>query len=121
MSERLLLLEELPMGPLDRYIRDIYNFAKLQGYEGTFEQYKEQYNAKWDTKSKQLEKDHPTEFDSTVRLDDYSSLQISKRKGKDWRCYVSDMTPNYSGRWGYGEITLVEALKILMTSYAEGK
>lgn len=95
--------EELPSGPLDRYMRDVH---AVSNSEQTFEEFKEEWEKNYDSHVRDQNKNHPVEFAKRIKLDQYRSVTLFKRRGLGWSCSECDMAPN----GGAGTIPLQTAL-----------
>ena len=84
-------IEEMPEGPLNRYIRDVYAFSDKSI---SFEDFKKEWEEEYDKSTKQRNIDHPVEVDVTIRINEYLTVHIFKRKGEDYKCHRCDMAPN---------------------------
>lgn len=102
---RILDISELPIGPLERYLRDIYIMSKS---ELTFDDFKIEWHAKNDQEVAYRNLHHPIVFDRTVKLDEYRSVRLFKRQGEEWMCSECDMAPN----GGCGNISLSQAMSL---------
>ena len=102
--EKLFDTNDLPDGPLERYLRDIYAFSKK---DISFSDFKKQWEIDYDNECIRKNKENPIEYNKTIYLSNKRSVFFFKRKGEEWYCSETDMAPN--GGWGH--ISLAEALK----------
>jgi hypothetical protein len=96
--------EDLPEGPLSRYIRDIHTISKS---DMPFSDFKKQWEVDYNNECEKRDRDHPVELDKKVQLTDSHYVRFFKRKGEGWSCLDCDTTPYGAA----GKISLEEALK----------
>lgn len=102
--------DQLPEGAWSRMMRDNWCLAKKLGNNNqSFEEYKKDWEAKYDEDCRIRDIEHPIEFNKTVRIDKYKTVQFFKRKGEEWMCSECDMAPN----GGSGSVSLDEALRMV--------
>ena len=97
------LLDELPEGPMTRYVRDIY---ACSGSDLPFKEFQKQWEAKYEEDCRIRNIEHPIVFQREIRLDRYRTVSIFRRYKEDWHCSECNMAPN----GGCGDIPLAEAL-----------
>lgn len=110
LAKKILSVENLPEGSLDRYIRDVH-----AGSDTTkpFELFKKEWENRYAMECEIRDKSHPIEYNKTFQLSVgplyKHTVTLFKRKGEDWICGECDLAPNGGG----GTISLEHALILI--------
>jgi len=107
---KMMSISELPRGPYERYLRDIWAYQrKFNGVSEDFETWKIQYHKDEKIRLEILNRDHPIEHNHKFQLTSYVSVRIFKREGMDWECSECDMAQN----GGSGNASLSTVLQMI--------
>jgi len=96
IGRRLLMVDELPVGPMSRYLRDLYVFAGMHGETRGFDAWKaahDLFDERWGEIRDRL---HPIRFDRTWKLGQGHYVSAFKRDREAWSCSEGDEGP-YGG------------------------
>lgn len=86
VGRRLVMVDELPMGAMSRYLRDLFVLARSHGEARPFDEWKaahDLFSQRWGEIRDRM---HPVRFDRTWKLGQGHYVSAFKRDREGWSC-----------------------------------